>query len=170
MLKEEISGESASTAELDIKATAYIPENYIESPAGRMDCYKQIAEIRTVADYKRVCLSIEENYGPMPNEVLNLLIIAVMKAYASRLQVSKIGVSSKAAYLEFSAAFRPRRQKTPCGYGRICAGHSGIYDQFAQNKFYASCKSGKNYARNDKIFKICGKFHLKFRKMICYTA
>ena len=103
MLKEEISGESASTAELDIKATAYIPENYIESPAGRMDCYKQIAEIRTVADYKRVCLSIEENYGPMPNEVLNLLIIAVMKAYASRLQVSKIGVSSKAAYLEFSA-------------------------------------------------------------------
>lgn len=103
MLKEEISGESASTAELDIKATAYIPENYIESPAGRMDCYKQIAEIRTVADYKRVCLSIEENYGPMPNEVLNLLIIAVMKAYASKLQVSKIGVSSKAAYLEFSS-------------------------------------------------------------------
>ncbi len=103
MLKEELSGESAATVELDIKATAYIPENYIESPAGRMDCYKQIAEIRTVDDYKRVCLSIEENYGNMPDEVLNLLIIAVMKAYASKFSVGKIGVSHKEAYLEFTS-------------------------------------------------------------------
>ena len=63
LLKEELTGENAFTAELDIKTTAYIPEAYVESPAGRMDCYKQIAEIRTVEDYKRVCLSIEDNYG-----------------------------------------------------------------------------------------------------------
>ena len=103
MLKEEISGESASVAELDIKTTAYIPESYIESPAGRMDCYKQIAEIRTVEDYKRVTLSIEDNYGELPEEVLNLLIIAVLKAYASKFAVSKIGVSAKEAYLEFAS-------------------------------------------------------------------
>ena len=103
MLKEELSGKRESIAELDIKATAYIPENYIESPAGRMDCYKQIAEIRTVADYNRVCLSIEENYGPIPDEVYNLMLIAVMKAYAAVFSVSKIGVSSKEAYIEFSA-------------------------------------------------------------------
>ena len=103
MLKEELSGRRESIAELDIKATAYIPENYIESPAGRMDCYKQIAEIRTVADYKRVCLSVEENYGPMPDEVTNLMIIAVMKAYAAHFSVGKIGVSSKEAYIEFAS-------------------------------------------------------------------
>ena len=102
MLKEEISGESASTVELDIKATAYLPESYIESPAGRMDCYKQIAEIRTLADYKRVCASVEENYGAMPPEALNLLIIAVMKAYASKFGVVKIAVSAKEAYFEFA--------------------------------------------------------------------
>ena len=101
MLKEEISGRRETVAELDVKATAYIPENYIESPAGRMDCYKQIAEIRTVEDYKRVCLSIEDNFGPMPDEVLNLLIIAVMKAYAAMFSVAKIGVSPREAYLDF---------------------------------------------------------------------
>lgn len=103
MLKEELSGSSMSTAELEIKATAYIPENYIESPAGRMDCYKQIAEIRSTEDYKRVCLSIEENYGAMPDEVFNLMLIAVLKSYAAPFAVSKIGVSSKQAYLEFSS-------------------------------------------------------------------
>ncbi|MCD8372789.1 MAG: transcription-repair coupling factor [Clostridia bacterium] len=103
LLKEELTGEKQTAAELDIKATAYIPENYVESPAGRMDCYKQIAEIRSVADYKRVCLSIEDYYGEMPDEVLNLLIIAVLKSYAAKFSIRKITVSSKAAELELSS-------------------------------------------------------------------
>ena len=100
LLKEELTGENQFTAELDIKATAYIPEAYIESSAGRMDCYKQIAEIRTVDDYKRVCLSIEDNYGPMPDEVLNLLIIAVLKSMATKFNIKKIGVDSNEGSLE----------------------------------------------------------------------
>ena len=100
LLKEELTGESSFTAELDIKATAYIPETYVESNAGRMDCYKQIAEIRTVEDYKRVCLSIEDNYGPMPDEVLNLLIIAVLKSYAAKFNVRKISVDGTQGSLE----------------------------------------------------------------------
>lgn len=94
LLKEEMTGVEQTVAELDIKADAYIPESYIEASASRLDCYKQIAEIRGVDDYKRVCLSIEENYGKMPKEVLNLLIIAVLKAYAARLNIRKISVSS----------------------------------------------------------------------------
>jgi transcription-repair coupling factor (superfamily II helicase) len=100
LLKEELTGESQFSAELDIKATAYIPENYIESSAGRLDAYKQIAEIRSVADYKRVLQSIEENFGPMPDEVLNLLIIAVLKCYAAKFNVRKISVDSIEGCLE----------------------------------------------------------------------
>ena len=100
LLKEELTGESSYAAELEIKATAYIPESYIESNAGRMDCYKQIAEIRSVEDYKRVCLSIEDNYGPMPDEVLNLLIIAVLKSYATKFNIKKICVDGKEGSFE----------------------------------------------------------------------
>lgn len=100
LLKEELTGESSFTAELDIKATAYIPETYIESNAGRMDCYKQIAEIRTVDDYKRVCRSIEDNYGTMPDEVLNLLIIAVLKSYAAKFNVKKLSVNGNEGAIE----------------------------------------------------------------------
>lgn len=89
-----MTGVEQTVAELDIKADAYIPEKYIEASASRLDCYKQIAEIRGVEDYKRVCLSIEENYGKLPKEVLNLLIIAVLKSYAAKLNIRKIAVSS----------------------------------------------------------------------------
>ncbi len=93
LLKEELTGEEQTVAELDVKATAYIPEDYIESSAGRLDCYKRIAEIRSVADYKRVLASIEENYGEMPPEMLNLLIIAVLKSYAAKFNVRRISVA-----------------------------------------------------------------------------
>ena len=100
LLKEELTGENVFSAELDVKVTAYIPETYIESSAGRMDCYKQIAEIRSVEDYKRICRSIEDSYGNMPDEVLNLLIIAVLKAYAAKFNVKKICVDSTEGSLE----------------------------------------------------------------------
>ncbi len=100
LLKEELSGEVQSIAELDIRAEACIPEQYIEATASRLDCYKQIAEIKTIEDYKRVYRSIEDMYGKMPNEVLNLLIIAVLKSYAMKLNVQKIVVHSKEGRLE----------------------------------------------------------------------
>ncbi len=100
LLKEELTGDKQLSTELEIKTTAYIPEAYIESSAGRLDCYKQIAEIRSVEDYKRVIASIEDNYGEMPDEVLNLLIIAVLKSFASKFNVKKISVDGTEGALE----------------------------------------------------------------------
>ncbi len=111
ILKEELTGVRQEAVDLDIKTTAFIPERYIESNAGRLDCYKQIAEIRSTADYKRVCLSMEETYGPLPPETLNLLIIAVLKSYAAKFGVKKIAVSQRGGTLEFAelAALRDER-------------------------------------------------------------
>ncbi len=103
ILKEELTGERQEAVDLDIKTASFIPEAYVESNAGRMDCYKQIAEIKNANDYKRVCTSMEETYGPLPVETLNLLIIALMKSYASRFHVKKISVGPKGGAFEFSS-------------------------------------------------------------------
>ncbi len=100
LLKEELTGETQVSAELDMRITAYIPENYIESSAGRMDCYKQIAEINSNEDYKRVYRSIEDNYGKMPDETANLLIIAMLKSLARKFNVKKITVSKELNCIE----------------------------------------------------------------------
>ncbi len=100
LLKEELTGETQFSAELEVKASAYIPEDYIESAAGRLDTYKQIAEINSVADYKRVYGSVEDNYGPMPAEVFELLLIALLKSYAKKFNVKKIVVGRDENYLE----------------------------------------------------------------------
>ena len=102
LLKEELTGERQFSPELDIRVEAYIPENYIESSAGRMDCYKEIAEIRNVADYKRVMRSVIDNYGELPDEVHSLMMIAVLKSYSTAFGVRKIAINSEGGVLELS--------------------------------------------------------------------
>jgi len=101
LLKEEITGVEQSVAEIEISLSAFIPDNYVVSPSGRMDTYKQIAEIRSVKDYNRVVKSLEDTYGAIPREVYNLLLIAVLKSYASLFSVKRIVVNRKRAALEF---------------------------------------------------------------------
>lgn len=101
ILKEELTGEIHEPVDLDIRTTAFISDGYVESGAGRMDCYKQIAEIRNVSDYRRVALSMEETYGEMPQETKNLLVIALCKCYAAKFGVKKISVSQKGGALQF---------------------------------------------------------------------
>jgi transcription-repair coupling factor (superfamily II helicase) len=101
LLKEELTGESQSVAELDVRVNAYISEGYIESSAGRLDSYKQIAEISTVDDYKRVYTSLRDTYGELPRAVENLLVIAVLKSYAQKFGVRKISVVKNVGALEF---------------------------------------------------------------------
>ncbi|MBE7068684.1 MAG: transcription-repair coupling factor [Clostridiales bacterium] len=101
LLKEELTGESHEPPELDIQANAYISEKYIESSAGRLDTYKQIAEISTVADYKRVYTSLTDTYGELPRAVENLMVIAVLKSYASKFAIKKISLVAGIGALEF---------------------------------------------------------------------
>ena len=101
LLKEELTGESHVSAELDIRTTAYISEKYIESSAGRLDTYKQIAEISSISDYKRVYASLQDTYGALPRAVENLMVIAVLKSYAAKFNVKKITVAKGVGSLEF---------------------------------------------------------------------
>lgn len=88
--------------ELDIRTDAYIPDAYISNSSSRMDCYKQIAEIADEKDERRVLSSVEENYGPIPHEVENLVAIAKLKAAAKKKKVIKAVVSGKNASLTFA--------------------------------------------------------------------
>lgn len=100
LLKEELTGEKQLAAELDIRTTAYIPESFIESSAGRLDCYKQIAEVRSEDDCKRIYDSIKDNYGNPPECIVNLIFVALMKSYAAKFNVKKIYVDWEQGWLE----------------------------------------------------------------------
>ena len=94
LMREALTGEEDREISLDLRVSAFIPESYIESAAGRMDAYKQIAEIRNGEDLKRVRDSLVDIYGKIPEEVETLLRIAVLKVRAKRFAVSELYIKN----------------------------------------------------------------------------
>ena len=88
--------------ELDIRLSAYIPEDYVGTSEDRMDCYKQIAEIRTAEDKARVVGSLTDVYGKIPRPVAALIDIAELKNYAKALRAVKVTVRRDGAEVVFA--------------------------------------------------------------------
>ena len=91
ILQEQI-GETVKDfdTELDVRVSAYIPEDYVTTSETRMDCYKQIAEIRSAEDKVRVEKSLADIYGTPPKCVVNLISIAVLKNRAKFVRSTKV--------------------------------------------------------------------------------
>lgn len=100
LLKEEL-GESTlnQEIELDVKADAYIPDDYIENESAKLDAYKAIAEIENEIDKERVEESLIDNFGKIPKVVTTLIDIAYLKAKAEAVGGIKLAVSLKTAKL-----------------------------------------------------------------------
>ena len=101
LLREEISGKEEKTPELDIRLSAYIPESYIEGSVARMDAYKEIAEINSAYAEAEFIAAIKDAYGEIPEEVKNLIDIAVAKYRAMQISAVKITVSKGETSLTF---------------------------------------------------------------------
>ena len=101
LLREELSGKEEIVPELDVRVTAFIPDDYIEASVAKMDAYKEIAEINSLDAEKEFRESIEDAYGQLPEEADNLINIAVVKMLASKLCVKEINVRNSDVSLVF---------------------------------------------------------------------
>ncbi len=159
ILKEELTGERQEPVDLDIKATAFLPENYVESPAGRMDCYKQIAEIANAEDYKRVTAAMEESYGPLPPSALNLLVIALMKSYAARFRVKKISVGQKGGALEFASLSALSDERLGAAMDKYASRIGLDMTSAPVIRFRPASDSGKTMVIMTRFLKFAATFH-----------
>ena len=123
-----------------------------------MDCYKQIAEIRTPEDYKRVCTSMEESYGALPPEALNLLVVAMMKSYAVRFGVRKISVNQKGGALEFASLERLGDKKLVGAMEKYADAVSLDMTSAPVLRFRPLSDGGKTMVRMTKFLKFAATF------------
>lgn len=103
LLKEEMTGEERIIPELDIRVSSFIPETYIVSSTARMDAYKEIAEINSDNTEREFKNLIFENYGSIPDSVLSLIDIAVVKRLAGEVLAEKLCVNNEQTSIVFSS-------------------------------------------------------------------
>ena len=85
---EERPKEPDCTADLTV--TANIAQDYVPAPEQRMDLYRRMALVRTQTDADELLDEIVDRFGDPPKGVLNLIDIALLRAEASRAQISDI--------------------------------------------------------------------------------
>jgi transcription-repair coupling factor (superfamily II helicase) len=85
---EEVPLEIHATINLGIDIR--IPSTYISDETQRLRSYKRIADIQDEEQAKRLTEEIEDRYGPVPEEVTNLVHFALLKTLAERTGVESI--------------------------------------------------------------------------------
>ena len=84
---------------IDISVDAHIPESYVESLTLRLDVYRRIADIRSPADADDVRDELRDRFGELPEAVLGLIEIALIRNRAHAMGISEIRQNEQALLL-----------------------------------------------------------------------
>ena len=110
-LTEGEKSEESREVYLELDYSGFIPDSYVHDPSVKMEMYKKIASIHTEAQLNLVRAEFEDRFGPLPEEVDNLLCIAEVKVICHKLEIFHLSENRGIVQLEFShmAAINPMK-------------------------------------------------------------
>jgi transcription-repair coupling factor (superfamily II helicase) len=106
---EEVEDETRATVNLNIDLR--IDEQYVPEQAQRLALYRRVAGARTDAELDGVVEEIQDRYGPMPPEVLNLVDYGRIRIAADRLGVESIDRQGSVVVFTFKGQGGPEPQR-----------------------------------------------------------
>jgi len=101
----ELKGEEAASepdTQINLRASAFIPESYIGDTSLRLAAYKEISSAGDEADLSRIAADLRDRYGPLPEPAENLLTIMGVKLMAKAVRVSRIDGGARLVTITFS--------------------------------------------------------------------
>jgi len=75
---------------VDLPLPAYLPEMYVTEASLRLQLYRRLAEMTTHSEVEEIAAELRDRFGPMPDEVENLLFQLRIKATALQIGVRAI--------------------------------------------------------------------------------
>lgn len=118
--KGEILPSKPEDCLIDIQIEAHIPDNYIESLAGRLDVYRKIASLRTNEDSMDLIDELIDRYGDPPKAIQGLISVALIRNMASDLTITEISQKNGIMFFYLKAADMEQIQALTAAYkGRV---------------------------------------------------
>lgn len=92
VIKEQkgINVEEEPEITIDLNISSFIPDLYIQNQDQKMESYRNIALCKTEDELKNIKEDLEDRYGKMPEEVINLINIAKIKEMCKNTGIIKI--------------------------------------------------------------------------------
>lgn len=102
----EAKGEGPLNSELDpeinLRVPAMIPESYIKDIRLRLSYYKALAEIDSSQDLDLIEEELKDQFGPLPDPVINLMGLMLIRRQCKELGIQDISAGLKSISLVFS--------------------------------------------------------------------
>ncbi len=106
MLNEEVLRQKGETVEetyattIELPIDAYIPATYVKNEMTRLELYKRISGVWTKDDYEDMLDELTDRFGEPTYEVMNLLMVAMLKAKAHDAGITAITYKNRQVHIE----------------------------------------------------------------------
>lgn len=101
-LKGEPEIEQVEFARIELTIDAGIPESYITSEGQRLDFYLRISQIKQLEDYRDIIDELIDRYGTLPQKVINLCDVALIRSLGGSLGIERIAMVREDLLFYFS--------------------------------------------------------------------
>jgi len=96
---------AAPEAVLDLKLTAYIPDDYIPQASQKIAVYQQLAAARSEEEVEEIAAGLRDRFGPMPEPLLHLVEITKLRTLALRKRITRLVVDDHRLVLAVGSGF-----------------------------------------------------------------
>jgi transcription-repair coupling factor (superfamily II helicase) len=141
---QNLSDDFERRTEIKLSISLLIPEEYISDLSLRMSFYKKIASIKNADDKENLINEMNDRFGKIPNEILNLIEVSQIKHHCQKLQIEKLENNADGIV----ASFKNNKFSNPEELLKI------LFDEKSQFKIHQNQKiiyRCKNYSDQDKI-------------------
>ncbi|MBN1847445.1 MAG: transcription-repair coupling factor [Deltaproteobacteria bacterium] len=88
--------------EINVDLHAYLPEDYISDIDIRLNLYRRLSKLTEEADLKVIAEEILDRFGPLPQDVANLLMVMAVRLDLKRIRVNRLDVQRDALIFSFT--------------------------------------------------------------------
>ncbi len=107
--------------QISLGLSVLIPETYLPDLGLRLGLYRRLADLRDEAELESFAAELIDRFGPLPNEVDNLLRVVALKQICRRAGVEKVDAGPKGA----TFAFRGNDFSNPAGLVGLISRQAG---------------------------------------------
>jgi transcription-repair coupling factor (superfamily II helicase) len=120
-LQDSTAAEKDWSPQLAIGIIVLIPESYVPDLGVRLGLYRRLGEIGERRDIDSFAAELIDRFGPMPEEVTNLLDVVAIKQYCRKAGIDRIEAGPKGAVV----AFRGNEFANLAGLVQFIGKHAG---------------------------------------------
>jgi transcription-repair coupling factor (superfamily II helicase) len=87
--------EERQEAVIDVKISAYIPNEYIPQVSQKIAVYQELAKARTLAEVEEIAAGVRDRFGPFPIPLQHLVELTKLRAIALQKRVTRVVVDDQ---------------------------------------------------------------------------